>query len=101
MIDNDYSPADITVDAVKFARSRYGKHYIASLEESVKFNTEKAVDLSLTPRQNRDYAVRADQDKSNIQYFRTAETIAKSPNLMQKLHDAFKKRINKSENARG
>ena len=97
MTDPDYSPADITIDAVKFSRSRYGKHYKKTLEESVKLNTARAIDLRLTPQENRDAAVRADQDTINLQYFETAESIASSPSLMKKLRDGFNKRIKKGD----
>lgn len=94
---SNYTSEQITRDAVQFAESRFGQHYLSRLE--------KALERCLTDAENLEYsdsfrANRASQAatvRAELNYFTTAKTVASSPTMMKKLRDKALKRREEPE----
>lgn len=82
---SEYSAVDITKDAVKFSRSRFGQHYLARLEAAKARALQDAVNIDLPSEFCGKRAAQATAIDAEIDYFKTASTVAADPNLMQRL----------------
>lgn len=94
---NDYDPVILTRDAVKFAQSKFGRHYLKKLASMSTDYTSSAKDRRLTNEQRGEYGLRAAEIDDLIAYFKTAQTVAKSPDLLERLKRGYRKRMGKEE----
>ena len=88
----DYNPADIARDATKFARSKFGKHYLEKLEAIRLDYANKACDRRYSREDRADFGLLAAETADHIGYFQTARTILANPSLLDKLRNNYKKR---------
>lgn len=96
---NEYDPVKKAQDATKFAESRFGQHYLATLETVRDSHYQKARQHQQAG--NRDLAfaeiARADEADTQLGYFTQAQVIVNSPTLMKKMMDKFKARTTKEK----
>lgn len=90
-----YDPVQLVKDATRFARTDFGKHYIAKLEQRVEECKQGAVDLRLSREDRADLALIASEAQRQLDYFTAAQKTASDPNLLKRLADGFKKRMAK------
>lgn len=92
---DQYNPADIALDATKFARSQFGKHYMLHLKRLKDYYIDIAIN-GKDREERADAGIVAAEYQKTIDYFVTQQTIASSPSILEKLRKAFKERMNKS-----
>lgn len=88
-----YDPVQLTKDATTFARSKFGRHYLAKLEARVAECRTGAVDLRLSRDDRADYGLLASEAQRQLDYFKTAQQTASNPNLLRQMAENFKKRM--------
>lgn len=94
---SDYTGEQITRDAVAFAESRFGKHYLRRLKSARQRALEEAEDLTFTDSYRANRASQAAAVRAEIDYFATAKKIKNDPKLMRKLIEAARNRKQKEE----
>lgn len=90
---NEYDPVLLTRDAVKFAQSKFGRHYLKKLRTMTADYSNSAKDRRLSNEQRGEFGLRAAEIDDLLAYFKTAQTIAESPDLLTRLREGFKKRV--------
>lgn len=89
---DNYTSDQITRDAVAFAESQFGQHYLARLEKAKKRALDDAMDLDLSDTYRVHRASQAASKQDEIDYFATAQRVYDDPSLMKKLRDKVLKR---------
>ena len=88
----DYPSLEIARDATEFINSRFGQRYMARLKDHKK----RLLDIIGDKAYATDYRASAGSEYAAIQgeidYFTTAQTIMKSPNLIKRLQDKVKEK---------
>jgi len=82
----------IAHEAVTFARSEFGKHYIARLEHIRDDYQKRAGSVDVTESQSRALSLKASAYDDEIGYFKTALEITTNPTIMKRLTDKLKKK---------
>jgi len=95
----DDNPAVLAQDAVKFAQSRFGQHYLARLAKAVKKAQTVAENVELADSYRAHHATKAAALKAEIEYFATAQTIANDPGMLARLREGAQKRLKRKEDA--
>jgi hypothetical protein len=80
-----YDPIELSRDATAFAKSRFGQHYLARLEDAQKRHLEAAMNIDFTDSYRSHRASKAAAIASEIEYFKIAQTIQETPSLMERL----------------
>lgn len=99
--DPNYDPVQRTQDAVAFAQSRFGQHYLQSLQSAVEDAQKVAENLELSDSYRAHHATKAATLKTELDYFKTAQTIIETPTLLKKLKEGVQRRLNKGRDADG
>jgi len=86
-MSDEYNPVDITKDAVRFSRSRFGMHYLARLHKARERALTDAVNIDMPSEWCGKRAAQADAVQKEIDYFKTAEIIANDETMMQRLRN--------------
>lgn len=89
---DNYASDMITKDAVDFAQSRFGKHYLERLHKAKQRALDDAMDLEMSDSYRVHRASQAKAIQSEIDYFATAQRVYDDPALMKKLRDKVLKR---------
>lgn len=79
-------------EAVTFARSSFGKHYLYRLAMIRDDYRKKAETIDVTESESRAYSLKASAYDDEIRYFKTAESITTNPTLVKKLTDMLKRK---------
>ncbi|SIC59931.1 hypothetical protein [Mycobacteroides abscessus] len=93
----DYSPIEISADAVAFAESKFGQHYLKRLAEAKERYVAAAMRLDLTDNYRAHMMTQAKTVSAEIEYFQTAQAVRDDPKLMERLRIAAQKRSKKQE----
>lgn len=97
MSNEDYAPADITRDAVQFAASQFGQHYIKRLHATRDRYNASAQMRDIADSQRTWFNAQAATVSLEIDYFMTAQNVQSDPNLLQRLRDKANSRRKKQE----
>lgn len=92
MKPNDYTPIEITSDAVAFAKSRFGQHYLARLHAAYDRYIQSSQVRDIADSQRTYLTAQAATVKLEIDYFTTAQTVKDDPKLLQRLRDKVNSR---------
>jgi len=84
-LNEDYPSLDIAQDAIAFARSKFGQHYLMRLKKKQAKYIEIVTDDSYTDSYRNSAGSKLSVVRSEIDYFRTAQTIVSTPSLLEKL----------------
>jgi hypothetical protein len=84
-MQDKYSAMDITNDAVAFAASRFGKHYLKRLETNKRRELDIAMNSNYSDSYRAHAATKAAAMDKELDYFATAARIKADPNLLQRL----------------
>lgn len=90
----EYNPIELSKDAVDFANSRFGKHYMARLERLQKRHLDAAMDIDYSDSYRAHRASKAAALASQLEFFQIAQTIQDTPSLLNRLR---KKLMGKEE----
>lgn len=93
----EYPSIEITNDAVAFAESRFGKHYIGRLQAAYDRYVTTAQRSDLTDSYRAHLMTQAKTVKLELDYFTTAQTVHDDPKLLQRLRDKVNSRRKKQE----
>lgn len=85
---SDYTSEQITLDAVAFSESRFGRHYITRLRKAQQRAREDAENLELTDSYRANRSSQAAAVQAELGYFETAKTVATNPDYMDRLRRA-------------
>jgi hypothetical protein len=91
-VSEQYDPVQLVQDATKFARSRFGRHYMKRLDDRSASFLANTTDMRLTNEERANYGLRAAEIAAEIDYFRTAQATVANPSLLERLRQGFKKR---------
>ena len=97
MSNQDYAPTEITHDAVEFAASKFGKHYIKRLHAARDRYTASAQVRDIAASQRTWFNAQAATVSLEIDYFLTAQNVQADPTLLQRLRDKANSRSKKQE----
>ena len=89
---DDYPSIAIAADAVEFANSRFGKHYIARLEASRQRHLDLVMNTELTDSFRAHAATKAATVQSELDYFTTSQAVMNNPSLVAKLRAKLTKK---------
>lgn len=87
MPKKDYNALELSQDAVKFAGSRFGKHYLSRLKKLREGHLAHAMDMALTDSYRANSASKASAVDAEIEFFQIAQTIQNTPSLLKRLRD--------------
>lgn len=90
--NDGYPSIAIAADAVEFASSRFGKHYLARLEASRQRHLDLAMNSELTDSFRAHAATKAATVQSEIDYFATSQSVMANPTLVAKLRAKLSKK---------
>lgn len=79
-------------EAVAFARSEYGKHYIQRLEKIRDDYRRRSEDIRATENESRAYSLKASAYNDEIGYFKTALEIVSNPSIVKRLKDKLRQK---------
>ncbi|MBO1267084.1 hypothetical protein [Arthrobacter cavernae] len=94
---SDYDSLQITQDAVAFAKSKFGKHYLKRLEKAKARYLELTMNEELTDNFRAHAGTKAATVQLEIDYFMTAQTVADTPTFMKRLRDKINARREKEK----
>lgn len=93
----DYEPIQLATDATRFARSKFGVHYLGRLERRQAQLVATALKAS-TPNTDKLKALAQHAALSDeIEFFRVSQQIKSDPSLLQRLRDGAAKRLKREE----
>lgn len=92
---SEYDPIQLTADAVKFANSRFGRHYLARLKAAKTRYLADAMNDTLTDSARAHAGTKAATVALEIDYFTTAKTVQDDSNLLKRMSDNFRRRTTK------
>jgi len=79
-------------EAVTFANSQFGKHYLARLERIRDDYRKKAEDVRATESESRAFSLKASAYDDELGYFRTANEIVSNPGIVKQLTAKLRKK---------
>ena len=77
-------------EAVVFAQSEFGKHYLQRLDRIRSDYRKKAEDVRATESESRAFSLKASAYDDELGYFRTAMEIVSNPSIVKRLKDKLK-----------
>lgn len=86
-----YDALTLSEDAQRFARSRFGRHYIKRLKKLRESHLDAAMSMEYTDSFRANSASKAAAIGAEIEFFKIAQTIQSTPSLRQKLVEKMKK----------
>ena len=97
MPNPDYSPTEVTHDAVAFSASKFGQRYIKRLHAARERYIISAQVRDIAESQRTWFNAQAATVSLEIDYFETAKNVQSDPTLMQRLRDKANSRSKKQE----
>lgn len=86
MAKNDaYDALTLSQDATTFAKSRFGKHYIARITRLREGHLEVAQNMEFTDSYRANSASKASALGAELEFFNIAQTIQTEPTLLERL----------------
>ncbi len=82
---SDYDSLEKAADAQAFARTRFGKHYVARLTQLRDDALKVSMDISYTDSFRAHKATQAAVYEQEITYFQIAQTIQENKGILQKV----------------
>lgn len=84
-MNTEYTSEHITRDAVAFAKSAFGRHYIARLEAAKQRCLTDVLSLDASDSYRANRASQAAAIDAELEYFRVAEQVLSNPKWMAQL----------------
>jgi hypothetical protein len=91
-MDNEYTSEQKLIDAVQFATSRFGLHYLGRLRSAYDRCMTDVLNVALTDSYRANRASQAQAIQAELDYFTTAEATVRNPSLMERLRAAVTKK---------
>lgn len=85
-----YEALDLSHDAVAFTKSKFGRHYLGRLARIQQSHIEAGMNLDYTDSFRANSMSKAAAIAAEIEFFQIAQTIQKSPTMLERLKKKLK-----------